>query len=251
MEPKDWLTFGYIRESCKTLNIDPIPHDIVILVAIWVVVCDSFDKQSCDPQIETKEILLEVEDGKRKFQAISRKPMGYYGWSAHTAVGSYIIKNGCKQSWKFRSIRTNKMADIEFIIGIINTKKLHRLRKERDFDRIGEFTTQLLDGYGLYFVRRGRFSHFLFYHGNTYATLSDYPYAILFNSRFRENDTITMTLDLTNEKGGKLIYLIETNENVEIPKSISNVAFNDIDVKSDYSLAVTLYRDGSMLALVQ
>ena len=59
-----------------------------------------------------------------------------------------------------------------------------------------------------------------------------------------------MTLDLSNDNGGKLSYLIDTKEEVQVAKDISNVAVNDIDINNEYRLAVTMWYARSMLALL-
>ena len=246
MEKEELVTFGYLRESCKSLNIDLLPHDIMIMLVIWVILCDSFDETLSDPMIEIGEYKTETD--KNMVQTVSKKAAKYsnFQWpTRHSAFGRNIIEKGTQQSWKLQLIMTDKMTKIEFIIGIIDNKILQRLQKEEDFEKIGDFTRSEVNGYGLW---RGSFGNFLAYHGTNFPR--DYAYAALFDSKFKHNDTITMTLDLTDDKCGSLSYFIETNKNVDVPTEISNVAFKEVDINSEYRLAVTLQKEGGMLALL-
>ena len=180
MEKEKLLAFGYIRENCKVMNIDLIAEDIIILLAIWVTICDSFDVYFSDPKIEIGEI--EMEDGKMVVSTMSRIPrmVGEYDVS-QTAFGKDIVKKGDVKTWKFQLLFKEENAKPEFLIGIIDDKILKRFKQTRFRDRVGDFTSSTTQGYGLW---KGTTGAIRFYHKETGA--KPYPYGQLFNYKLSE-----------------------------------------------------------------
>ena len=236
MEEKELLAGGYIRESCKLLNIDLIPYDIILLLAIWVVISDSFDINISDPDITIEEI--KIEDTASIAQAARAKAVKG-NRTAHTAFGASIITKGDKISWKFQVL-----SHAAFIIGIMNDNTLQKLQKEPDFKKIGDFTTQYGKGSGLW---KGNLGGIGFYQGS--VVKSPFRYGQLFTNKVRKNDKIIMTLDLTDEKDGKLSYSFETKATIEVPEGVSNVACGNVDINGHYRLAVSVW-NGQSISIV-
>lgn len=237
------MVSGYVRNNCDSLNIEMIPNDIILLLAIWVTLSDSFDTTISDPEMEIKSI--EIDPGV-SVEAVSRKPIKTLGgWaSAQTAFGKDIVKKGDVHSWRFQLV-SKPAAETEFIIGIIDKYILEQMQNKPNFTAVSDFTGSDCKGYGLW---KGTGGNLAYYHVSG-ASLP-YAYAASFKYKFRTDDIISMTLDMRDAKNGTLSYTIDTKEDVNVPDNVSNIASSDVKVDGEYRLAISWYTGESMLALL-
>eukprot|EP01084_Bolivina_argentea_P319078 553452_1 len=225
---KKQLIFGYIREYCDSNSIvfDSIPHDIIKLFLLWVTLSDHFDKYKCHPDL----ILTTVMNENPSYESI--KPKEYDEIDAHTyasAIGQQIIYKGQKQKWMFQL----KKLGFSILIGIVDNVIVECN------DEIGDFTNSKFQGYGICGSSGVKY--------NGTGSETKYPYALRYD--FKENDKITMILDLTEKenKNGILSFIfhadtIQSNfENVSPDATPTNIAYDDIDINKAYRCAIALH----------
>ena len=190
-----------MREYCKHNSIDLLPSDIIELFVLWLSFCDRFVPDLSDDNIE----ILGAECQQVKVRAGG----GHY---CATAVCKDIVKKGEKQSWKFQVV------DKEVILGIMEDKvAVERAGKIRDF-------SSSKGGYGLFLSDMRKY-------------LDDYNARVFeYAQQFevKENDIITMELDLTKDKG----VLTFTFHSKEKPQITDNIFYDQFEVNKNWRAAV-------------
>ena len=219
---KSLLTFGFVRNHCKSQNIECIPDEIITLFIAWLFFNDYFDTNLVHP-------LLKMSSNDNKYQHLSNlKKSHSVEWPS--AIGTTIIGKGEKFEWKFAM--SDMLLRTEIMIGIIDNDRL------KENKPIKSFYNAIWNGWALYC-----YGMIPFHNGSKHGPLPFY-YAKQF--RYKSGDVITMILDLSQEKykNGALSFDIDAElENKDKPKLSNKVLFSDLDVDREYRMAVAIRRD--------
>ena len=232
---KTLLTFGFVREYCKSQNIELFPDDIISLFVSWLFFYDHFDAEKSHPYLNIEIIdhqyeLLSVKVCKQNH----RYPQAQ--WC--TAVGTLIIEKGEKYAWKFR-MYTPALHFANIQLGIIDDDMF----KTNEGEYIDDLSSGKWNGWGLFLYEMDK------YHGSPNDDGTVY-YAHQFN--YKKGDIITIILDMTqenNEKYGVLSCEIDAEIDEETMKyfakndRLSPVIYDNVDINKRYRMAVGIQRN--------
>ena len=96
---EELLIYGYIKAWHKQNNVELPPDDVINLFVSWIKLLDSFDRKFCHNKLQ-----LHPEIGT-KFKVVDT--VNY-----PTAIGSFVIEKGMKQSWKFNLMQSSTLIGI-------------------------------------------------------------------------------------------------------------------------------------------
>ena len=216
---KELVVFGYIREFCKDLLLDLPPKDLIELFISWISFMDKFDKT------KSHEIIQFIED------TLAIQPAHHYA----TAVATYIIRKGSKQSWTFKLSRRGGL------IGIVDNE----IVETGASTNIDDFTNSSHRGYGL------TMSNWMKYHASDFQNEGHFKHFDQFiGTDYDENKPIivVMELDLTQNENenGILRYSFPEESTVDgsdvkTNGEYTNIAYDNIDITKAYRAAVAIY----------
>ena len=215
------LTFGYVREYCKSQNIDVLPDDIIGLFVTWLLFADYFDKNMSHPLTQTKLI------DNNEYQHLSLKNQGtkYLNW--YTAVGSIPIKKGERFTWKFK-MDDGGIVSHYILLGIINNDMI------KPNEAIADFTDPTWKGWGLFT------NTMLKYHASNSGD-GVYHYGNQFE--YKKGDVIKMVLDLTQDNNGILSFDIDAQIADNAKLNYDPILFQKLNTNLEYRMAVALRCD--------
>eukprot|EP01084_Bolivina_argentea_P001345 2491_1 len=198
---QELCVFGFIRTHCIGFT---IPYDLQqICFKMYMILVDEWDINKANKQILVNKSTKKV--------IINNNTEGTW----YNAFGATTIKKGEIYTWRF-IIKHNNINDngVAIFIGVIETYKISS--EMRSF-----FANSKNSGYAFYT-----------WHGSKY---SPREYSVEYGPKAISNDTITMTLDMTQDKNTNALLSFEVN-NKEY-----GIAFKDMDIDQQYSMAVSLY----------
>ena len=225
MDPfkKTLLTFGYVRECCRTQNIDFMPDDIVGLFVSWLIFSDYFDYNLSHHMMDLTSI-----DNKYQHVRVKKHQITHTINLWYSAVGSAIIRKGAKFEWQFKVNDDIICNNIEVQVGVIDNSVV------KPGESINDFADSRWCGWALLLP------DMIPYHGHDDRGFFDY--GLQFD--FDEGDIITMILDLSQERNKNGVLSFEMNAELqdnEEEMETDNVLFDDLDVDKEYRMVVSIY----------
>lgn len=201
---------GFIRKYCVSSTMPNVLKDLCF--TFYFIACDAWnmDDSNKDFQVDEKNILSVKADKQNRFR---------------TAFGTVVISKNEMFIWEFQIIAEcmTRYNDRNVMIGIINIKEANRDKHNG----------------GSYFCdnRRGGYGYYAYDGERFHPPHSRDKYG----KPAKRFDIITMTLDLTNEKG--ILSFMVNDEDQGILK-------DDINVNCDYCMAISSYRSWEQIKLI-
>ena len=219
---KNLLFYGYLREYFASISMELPPDDLMKMFASWMML-NVFDQDKSDKNIE-----FQTDTCISKTLAIEPSYDDNYG----CAVGSMIIEKGNKQSW----ICKIDPHFISVVVGIIDNNTVETK------ENIGDHTEAGNDGYGIGLNSFGKFHNTEGF--GWYLNSYRFDYA----NQFQKKDgfLMTITLDMTQEKGDGGILLYEFHmkpksyvNKIETDGKHTTIAWDDINIDRKYRIAIS------------
>ena len=218
------LTFGYVREYCKSENIQLIPDDIMGLFVIWLSFPDCFDKNVTHPMSNITTIDNQYPYHQHLSLNMEYASSNFGEWAS--AVGQTITQKGTKYEWRFK-INGPLLYAAEIQIGIMDNDMINLKQPIRDFCR------DPWNGWGLYLYSMTKY-HIDTKHGGFFDYGGQFEY--------KQGDIITMILDLSqteNENAyGVLSFDIDAEMDAKKEHITNNILYDNLDINKKYRMVV-------------